>query len=98
MISGKSIYLKIHVSRKDLKRSRDKLRALNSEEYTKFRADVKTKNRRKENERLESSTESLGECRFKYGHKYRWVRALWSFDPNGIYVANTLTKSANSPY
>lgn len=47
------------IERKD----REKHRALKSRGHTEFKGNVKTKNRRKGNERLDNPTESLEGCR-----------------------------------
>lgn len=59
---------------------------------------MKIQNRRKEIETLESLTESLEGCRLECEHKYRQGGTLWSFEPNGIYVAKTLIKAENLLY
>lgn len=59
---------------------------------------METKNRQKGNEKLASLRDNLEGCRLKRGQQYRQGGALWSFEPNGIDVAKTLTKSGNSCY
>lgn len=83
--------LKIEVWRKVLKEGQ-------REEDSGFKGNVKTKNRKKGNETLGSLTENLEGYRLKCAWKYRQGGASWSFEPNGIYVAKTLTESGNSPY
>ena len=79
-------------------RAGEKLGPLRLGEYTGFKGSVETKNRQKGNEKLASLRDNLEGCRLKRGQQYRQGGALWSFEPNGIDVAKTLTKSGNSCY